>query len=361
LDVDRSVGLQDDRRNSHNRWHPDIPPSLEIDPGDEVIFECRDGFDGQIRDGDTAEVLDRLQMGREHPLTGPVFVRGAQPGDVLAVDVLDVACGAYGFSGVFAAFSRLSHRFTESVISHWHIDGGVATSAQVPGVRVAGRPFLGIIGVAPSLRRMEAVRVREQTLSEAGSLLLLPSPAFAVPADPVIGREGLRTMPPRENGGNWDVEAFGVGSTIHLPVEVPGGLLSAGDPHFRQGDGEVSGAAIETTARARLRVNLVKAPDVTWTPTTPAATMRTPAEPEREWLVTTGIPINADGSNSEMDLLLAVDHALGQMVDRITAEYGYDEAQALTIASIAGQLRVSMIVAPPNCSVTALLPRDIFV
>jgi formamidase len=349
--------LDVDRGEFHNRWHPDIPPRVTIDPGDTVVLACRDGFDGQIRDGDGADVLQRLQMGREHPLTGPVFVRGAEPGDVLAVSVLDVACGPYGFSGVFAAFSRLGSRFRESVVSHWRLEDGVATSPQVPGVRIPGRPFLGIIGVAPSLARVEVVRAREQALSDAGSFLLLPTAEFAVPD---AAREGLRTMPPRENGGNWDVEAFGVGSTILLPVEVPGALLSAGDPHFRQGDGEVSGAAIETSAVATLRVELVKAADVAWTPSTPAAVLRTAAEPAREWLVTTGIPLTSEGSNREMDLLLAVDHALGQMVDRLVAERGYDEAQALTIASIAGQLRVSMIVAPPNCSVTALLPLDIF-
>jgi formamidase len=360
LTVDRSVSLQEDMRNSHNRWHPDIEPCLEIDSGDEVLFECRDGFDGQINEGDTGTVLERLQMGREHPLTGPVFVRGAEPGDMLAVDVLDIACGPYGFSGVFAPFARLQGRFSESVISHWHIENGFATSPQVPGVTIPSRPFLGIIGVAPSRPRMEAMRSREQALADAGSFLLLPSPDFVVPADPVIGAEGLRTMPPRENGGNWDVEAFTVGSTVYLPVEVGGGLLSAGDPHFRQGDGEVSGAAIETTADARLRVNLIKAADLSWMPATPAATLRTPPQPDAEWLVTTGIPIDAAGTNREMDLLLAVDHALGQMVDRIVAEYGYDEHQAFTIVSIAGRLHVSMIVAPPNCSVTAMLPVSIF-
>jgi formamidase len=360
LEVDRAVSLQEDQRNSHNRWHPDIPPCLEIDPGDEVVFECRDGFDGQIRDGASAEDLHRLQLGREHPLTGPVFVKGAEPGDVLAVDVLEVAPGPYGFSGVFAGFSRLGDRFRESWLSHWHIEDGVARSPQVPGVVIAGRPFLGIIGVAPSPERMRRFRDREQQLADGGSFLMLPTPDFAVPSDPAIAGEGLRTMPPRENGGNWDVEAFRAGSTIYLPVEVEGALLSGGDPHFRQGDGEVSGAAIEMSAVARLRIDLVKASDVRWQPVSPAATLRAHAEEPTDWLVTTGIPIAGDGANREMDLLLAVDHALDQMVDRVVGERGYDERQAFTIVSLAVHLRVAMIVAGPNCSVAAMLPLSIF-
>jgi formamidase len=360
LPVDRSVSLQDDPANSHNRWHPSIEPCLEIDPGDTVVFECRDGFDGQIRDGAVPEDLQQLQLGREHPLTGPVSVKGAEPGDLLAVDVLDVEAGPYGFSGVFAGFSRLSDRFTESWLSHWQIDAGVARSPQVPGVTVRGRPFLGIMGVAPSPERMSRFRDREQALADAGSFLMLPTPDFAVPRDPRIAGEGLRTMPPRENGGNWDVEAFGVGSTLYFPVEVAGALFSAGDPHFRQGDGEVSGAAIETTAVATLRLNLIKATDAAWTPAAPAATMRPAAEEPTEWLVTTGIPVARDGSNREMDLMLAVDHALDQMVDRVMAERGYDEHQAFTIVSLAVHLRVSMIVVAPNCSVTAMLPLSIF-
>jgi formamidase len=360
LRINREVSLQEDRSNSHNRWHPDVEPCLEIEPGDEVVFECRDGFDGQIRDGASTEDLQQLQLGREHPLTGPVFVKGAEPGDVLSVDVLDVTPGPYGFSAVFAGFSRLAHRFRESFLSHWHIDGSLARSPQIPGVAIRGRPFLGIIGVAPSPDRLRRFADREQTLADGGSMLMLPTPEFAVPSDPTISREGLRTMPPRENGGNWDVEAFGVGSTIYLPVEVDGALLSAGDPHFRQGDGEVSGAAIETSAVATLRVNLHKADAVRWRPVSPAATLRSPPEGATEWLVTTGIPITRDGVNREMDLLLAVDHALDQMVDRVVAEYGYDQNQAFIIVSLAVHLRVSMIVAAPNCSVAAMLPLDVF-
>jgi formamidase len=333
---------------------------LEIDAGDEVVLECRDGFDGQIRDGATADDLAGLQLGREHPLTGPVYVRDAEPGDVLAVDIRNVEPAGYGFSAVFAGFSRLTDRFTASAVSHWHIQDAAAKSPEIPGVTIAARPFLGIVGVAPAPERMAAFREREQRLADDGCLLMLPTSDFAVPDDPMVAAEGLRTMTPRENGGNWDVEAFGVGSTVYLPVEVDGALLSAGDPHFRQGDGEVSGAAIETSAVATLRVRLIKAADTAWTPASPAARQRRGDETSGEWLVTTGIPIARDGENRAMDLMLAVDRALDQMVDRVAAEYGYDEHQAFTIVSLAVRLHVSMIVAAPNCTVTAALPTDIF-
>jgi formamidase len=360
LEVDAAVSLQDDHTNSHNRWHPEIPPCLEVDPGDEVVFECRDGFDGQIHEGASAADLARLELGREHPLTGPVRVRGAEPGDVLAVDVIGVDTATYGFSAIFAGFSRLVDRFTVPWLSHWHISDGAARSPEIPGVTIRGRPFLGILGVAPSAERMKTVREREQQLAEQGCTVMLPTAKFAVPDDPLIAGTGLRTMTPRENGGNWDVESFGVGSTVYLPVEVGGALLSAGDPHFRQGDGEVSGAAIETSAFATLRVGLVKSANARWVPTTPAATERRPPEPGGDWLVTTGVPVGRDGVNREMDLLLAVDRALDQMVDRVAVEYGYDEAQAFNVVGVAVQLRVSMIVAAPNCTVTACLPRDVF-
>jgi formamidase len=357
LAVDRTKSLQDDRANSHNRWHPGIEPVLEIDVGDEVVFECRDGFDGQVRDGDDVGVLAGLQLGREHPLTGPVYVRGAEPGDLLAVDVQSVEPASYGFCAVFGGFSRLADRFATSALSHWHIEDGVPTSDQIPGVTIAARPFLGIVGVAPSQDRMQAFRAREQKLADDGCMLQLPTAEFAVPT---AAADGLRTMTPRENGGNWDVEAFGVASTVYLPVEVEGALLSAGDPHFRQGDGEVSGAAIEATALATLRVNLIKGKDANWKPVTPAATERRPAQDAGEWLIATGIPVTRAGENRDMDLLLAVDRALDQLIDRVVAEYGYDEHQAFMIVSLAVELHVSMIVAAPNCTVTAALPTSIF-
>jgi formamidase len=360
LAVDRSVSLQEDHSNSHNRWHPAITPVLTIRPGDEVTFSCRDGYDGQVRDGDGADALGRLEMGREHPLTGPVYVEGAEPGDLLEVEILDIATDPYGFSAVFAGFSRLRERFTESRISHWSLAGGVARSPQIPGVAFTARPFLGVIGVAPSAERVAAFAAREQALADAGSMLPLPLADFVVPADPRIATEGLRTLPPRENGGNWDVPDFSLGSTVLLPVEVPGALLSVGDPHFRQGDGEVSGAAIETSAEATLRVSLVKADDAVWHPRTPAASVRRPAQPATDWMVTTGIPVTPEGANRDEDLMLAADHALGEMVDRLVAERGYEPWQAFTILSIAVELRVTMIVVPPNCTVSAALPLDIF-
>src|SRR5262249_39441328 len=141
------------------------------------------------------------------------FVRGAEPGDVLAIDVEAIETAGYGFSAVFAGFSRLSERFATPALSHWHIEGDTATSPQIPGVTIGARPFLGIVGVAPSPSRMQTFRDREQRLADGGCMLMLPTTEYAIPRDPAIAPDAIRTMTPRENGGNWDVEAFGIGST----------------------------------------------------------------------------------------------------------------------------------------------------
>jgi formamidase len=361
LPVAKDVSLQKDDVNSHNRWHPDIPPVLRIESGDTVDFEFRDAFDLAIGPAAGGDALGGLELGREHPLTGPVYVEGAEPGDVLEVELLSFTPAERAFSMVFPGFNILPERMTEPVVTHWDIEDGVARCPAIPGVSFRGAPFLGTAGVAPSAERLAKIARREADLAAEGAPVLQPTAEFAVPAGlGSIGAEGLRTMPAREVGGNLDVPEFGVGTVVSYPVDVAGALFSAGDPHFRQGDGEVSGGALEMSATAVLRFNLVKAADAAWVPPTPAAVRRSPAEPEREWLLTTGIPVTADGINRYRDVTLAACNAVETMVDRVAAEYGYAPWQAFTIVSLATRIQVSAMVDTPNVTVTASLPTDVF-
>ncbi len=361
LEVATDVSLQDDQTNSHNRWHPEIPPVLRIEPGQVVEMQIRDAFDLAIPPDADGSALGRLELGREHPLTGPIYVEGAEPGDMLDVELVSFVPGDRAFSMVFPGFNILPERMTEPFVTHWEIEDEVARCAAIPGVAFRGEPFLGTAGVAPSMERLTAIEERERRLAEDGAMILQPMKEFAVPSTPEeVAAQGLRTMPPREFGGNMDVPEFGLGSVVRYRVDVPGALFSAGDAHFRQGDGEVSGGALEMGATATLRFGLVKAADAAWTPTCPAAVRSVPAQPEREWLVTTGIPVTADGINRDRDISLAARNAVEEMIDRLAAEYGYEPWQAFNIVSIAARIQVSLMVVTPNVTVTVSLPTDIF-
>jgi formamidase len=361
LAVDLGRSLQVDARNSHNRWHPDIPPALRVAPGETVEFEVRDAFDLAIGPGAGSEALGGLELGREHPLTGPIFVEGAEPGDALEVELLSFVPARRAFSLVFPGFNALPERFADPIVTHWEIEDGVARAADIPGVALRGEPFIGTAGVAPSMATLARVAEREARLAAEGVSLMLPTADFAVPAEPAgLAAEALRTMPAREVGGNMDVPQFGVGSVVRYPVEVPGALFSVGDPHFLQGDGELSGSAIEMSATVTMRFGLVKAADLAWAPPAPSAVRREQARAAQDWLVTTGISVDADGVDRDKDVGLAAHNAVAAMVDRVVAEHGLEPWQAFTVVSLTAQLRISLMVVSPNAVVTAEVPADVF-
>jgi formamidase len=191
-------------------------------------------------------------------------------------------------------------------------------------------------------------------------MVLGPEPNAAVPGG-AIGAEGLRTIPPRENGGNLDIRQLTVGSRLLLPVHVPGALLSLGDMHFAQGDGESCGTAIEASGVARVRVDLRPADSGRWTPRFPAFEhVEEPATQPRRWFATTGIPLADDGANGDLDFRLAARRALEELVGWLVAERGLRAEQAYVLASVAADLRISQGVNVPNGMVAALLPLDVF-
>ena len=363
LEIDATRPLIDDPANGHNRWHSAIPYVLDIEPGESVLFQLRDGLDVQIRPDSTTDDVAAMDLNRGHPLTGPVSISGAEPGDLLDVEILDVTPADWGYTIIMPNFGVLGDRFSEPFLVKWDLHGGVARSPELPGVAIPGEPFLGVVGVAPSPERVRQFAAREHALLETGAPVMPPDPRGAVPSAGVAATDGLRTVPPRENGGNMDVKQLTAGTRVTFAVEVPGALLSVGDPHFAQGDGESCGVAIEMAAEATLRLSLRKADEVLWRPANPvfeytAPTGKAPAS--RRYIATTGIPLDRDGSNQYLDVFMAARNALAELVDYLVAERGYTANQAYVLVSVAADLRISEIVDVPNALVSAALPLDIF-
>jgi formamidase len=363
--IDRSKPLRDEPHTGHNRWHPDIPPVLRVDPGDTVVMETRDAFDGGVTPAMTGADLHRADLNLVHPLTGPLFINGAEPGDLLEVHILDIAPQSFGFTTVIPGFGFLREFFPAPYLVKWTIDGGVAVSPDLPDVRIPGAPFMGVMGVAPSRELRAQLAAREDELLRRGGAVLPPNAQGAVPAAEPIASEALRTIPPRETGGNFDIKQLTAGTTLLLPVYTPGALFSAGDSHFAQGDGESCGTAVEMGATLSLRFGLRKG----------LAARRRIQRPQyerqdyfadpryavpRRFFATTGMPITPDGRNESENVTLAAQDALLNMIDHLVAERGYSREQAYVLTSVAVDLRISELVDVPNLVVSAFLPLDIF-
>jgi formamidase len=332
----------------HNRWHPDLDPVASVQPGEEITLEARDGLDGQLTRASVHADCGSLDIGLGHPLTGPVHVAGAEPGDLLEVHVVGYETPDFGVNCVIPGFGFLADVFTEPFLVGWDLDGSHARAAAMPGVAVPAVVHAGVMGVAPSHELMEHQRAREEAIRNAGGPVAESQPESAYPP---LAATGLRTIPPRENGGNIDIRRLVAGSTLLLPVHVPGALFSAGDVHFAQGDGEVCGTGIEITAEVTLRFELRKAPR--WLPRFPAYV--TPAQQGREYFATTGIPEH-DG----MDLAAAARAALLAMIDWLEAERGLSRPAAYCLCSACVDLHLSEVVDVPYPLVSALCPLDVF-
>ncbi|MFQ5803659.1 MAG: acetamidase/formamidase family protein [Candidatus Methylomirabilales bacterium] len=399
------VKCADDPVVCHNRWVPGdgddpIPPVAFADPGDTVIFETRDAFDNQFnRDSEPADV-GTANLNLVHPLTGPVFINGAEPGDVLAVTIVSVVPGPdrFGYTVAVPGFGFLRDLFIDPFIVRWEFQKKgkrgqfFATSADLPGVRIPGNGFPGTIGVALSREKTMEILAREDQLAASGGFVLPPTPADAAP-DVLCGPGGpleadrlcLRTIPPRENGGNMDVKQMIAGTTLLFPCFVDGCLLSTGDVHFAQGDGEVAGTAIEMNAIVTVKVDvrkgigaLVRRPEIEGKDRPNLLKKLAP----KRFLATTGIPIKGAGefnpqldylnsplvtslSNLSEDVTLAARDALINMIDLLTgprspAPVPLTDVQAYILCSAAVDLRISQLVDVPNFVVTAILPLDVF-
>jgi formamidase len=361
--IDRKRSLSAEPHTGHNRFHPDIAPALEVAEGEEVTLETRDALDGQLGSDATVADMANTDANLVHPLTGPIFIKGAELGDMLEVEFLDIIAEPTAFSAIVPGLGFLRDLMTTPFLVHWQIRDGWATSPEIPGVRIPGAPFMGISAVAPSAQKLKEWTQREQRALDAGGFVLPPEAGGAVPAGR-CGLEGLRTLPPRENGGNFDVKQLTKGAKLLLPVFTKGALFSTGDGHFAQGDGEVCVTAVEMGATVTVRFKIHKG----------LARKRTFAGPvfshpgyfanprnavPENFLGVMGMPINVNGEIESENLTLAARNAVLNMMT-LLQERGFSREQAYVLCSVAVDLRISNVVDVPNYVVSALLPERIF-
>ena len=364
IGIDRSKRLKDEPQTGHNRWHPDIPPIIEVAPDEKVALETRDAADGQIKKGMSSSDLANLDAKVAHPLTGPVFIQNTSPGDLLEIEFMEIIPEPYGWTRFRPGAGFLRDIFNDYYLVHWDIADGWAVSEQLPGVRIPDGSFMGTAGIAPSKRQMEAWTKREADLIARGGIAFLPDPEDAMPNEEPIASEGLRTGPPRENCGNVDAKQLTKGSRLFIPVNVEGALFSTGDAHFAQGDSEccVTGIEMEATVVVRFHIHKGEAErkNIRWPRFAHPGYFTSPewAAP-RNFMATMGMPIREDGTQEGEDLTLAARNALLNMID-LLQERGWSKEQAYIICSVAVDLKISNVVDLPNVTVSAFLPEDIF-
>ena len=368
ISIDPSKPLSQEPGTGHNRWHEAIEPVLEVDQGDLAVFETRDAFDGQLNSQSTEADVEQLNLNVVHPLTGPVYVKGAEPGDLLEVELVDIEADPWeqwGYTIEVPGFGFLRDEFPDPFIVHWRLHGNeYAESDQLPGVRIRCNPHPGTFGLTPGAELRQRATEREAELAEREGFVLPPEPTDAVPADDTIAQEGLRTIPPRETAGNIDIKQFSPGATMLVPVYAEGGLVSTGDVHYAQGDCEACGTAIEMRSRVHVRFQVRKGEaeqqgirdlqffrDNYFT----APELAVP----RRFFATTGTSIRRDGQNESEDLTLAARNALLNMIEHLQTR-GFTRQQAYALCSVAVDLRINQTVDVPNLLVSALLPLDIF-
>jgi formamidase len=330
-----------------------------------------------------AESSPRSGFGVVHPMVGPVHIEGAVAGDVLAVTIEAIDPGPVGWTSASEFGFAGNAVGTESRFVVWRLNDEFAETDAIPGVRIPNASFPGVMTTMPGPDLLADVLERERQLAEAGGAVYTPDVDAAQPSS-LCGEEGsrsgecLRTIPPRENGGNMDIRYIKVGSTVYLPCQIDGCGLAIGDFHYAQGDGEVSGTAIEMDADITVTTRILKdGPDLAHGPhyQGPSSLLNIPST---SFYATTGYPFKEAGeiprdieylasakiaelTNLSRDLNLAAQNALVAMIDHITSAYGYDRTQAYLIASVAVDLRIAQLVDSPNVGVTAILPVDIFV
>lgn len=385
--LDSSKPFPEQQKIGHNRWHPDIPPVATLKRGESYRIDCREWFDGDIKNDDSAQDIRDAPMKKVHALSGPFAVEGAEPGDLLIVDILDLgpipqedsgplAGQGWGYTGIFArknGGSFLVDQFPDAYKAVWDFHGGECTSRHIPGVRFTGMTHPGLMGTAPSSELLKKWNKREGDLIATDPNRL---PPLALPPEPdnaILGSlsgadfdrvasEGARTAPPRENGGNQDIKNFTKGSRVFYPVYVSGANLSVGDLHFSQGDGEITFCGgIEMGGFIDIHVDVIKGGMDTYGVSENAIFMPGRTGPVySEWLAFSGTSVTLEGEQRYLDSHLAYQRAVLHAIDYL-AKFGWSKEQAyllLGAAPIEG--RFSGVVDIPNSCATVYLPTEIF-
>ncbi len=364
----------------HNRWHPDIPAVVNVKPGDVFRIEMKDWTDGQIQNNDDPSDIRDVDLCRVHVLSGPIYVDGVEPGDLLVVDLLDMGPlpGAeWGFNGIFARENGggfLVDYFPEAFKSIWDFHGIYAVSRHVPGVRIPSLIHPGLIGVAPSAELLDRWNARERQLvakdpNRVPVLANLPDPQSAVLGTlrgaefDRVAKEAARTVPPRENGGNCDIKNLSKGSRIYFPVFVKGAKLSVGDLHFCQGDGEITFCgAIEMSGWIEMSVDVIKGGMAKYGIVHNPVFEPGPMEPRfSEYLVFEGVSVDErTGEQLYLDAHVAYRRACLNAIEYLQ-RFGYTAEQAYMLLGVAPvEGRISGIVDVPNACCTLAIPTAIF-
>jgi len=296
----------------HAFWDNTYPARLEIEPGDTVVFECREATDQQITPASVPEDLDKVDNTRIHPLTGPILVKGAQPGDTLVVEILNLEHKGWGWNSHSPNFGLLAEDFDFQFLQHWRLEGESCFFRDSDKVEVPFEPFCGVMGVAPK---------------EEGRFV---------------------TGPPGVFGGNMDIRGLVAGAMLYLPVQVEGALFSTADCHAAQGDGEVSGTGIESPMTVTLRFGLRKDMSI----------------PEPQFL--TPSPLTKTDSKGYFattahgpDLFVNAQNAVRYTIDWLEKEHQMSRSQAYCLCSVAGDLKISEIVDAPNWIVSCYMPLSV--
>lgn len=293
--------------NVHFKWSPHNKPVLFIDPGEEVEISIPDSSTNQIKENFTTDDLSKIDESKFDGAVGPIYVNGAKPGDAISVTLEKIEVGNWGWSAILSNFGVLKGQFKDRLII-WEIKNGFAKTKDsfLKDVSIPIRPFLGVIGTAPS-------------------------------------NGELPMIPPHSSGGNMDNRLLSEGSNIILPVKVEGALLSLSDPHAAQGDGEICGTAIETSAKVIIRVDLIKNANIDL----PIAKVN--LEDNGPHLLTMGI------SENPID---AMREALLSMIRELNKR-GFTSEEAYVLCSVVGSLKMSEVVDMPNYVVSLTIPEKI--
>lgn len=289
---------------THNKFSSTIKPVLTVPSGAIIEAFTEEATDGQLNLNSTTEDVANVSFEPIHPITGPVFVEGAQPGDVIAVTLHKIEAGEWGWTGIFPGFGYLADEFSDPYLKTFAIDKNSETIDFNDKIKLPLKPFPGVMGVAPATDSL------------------------------------LSTIPPRANGGNMDDPYLVEGTTVYFPVFVEGGLFSIGDTHATQGLGEVSGTAIEAPMRIIYEIKVIKGKKYL-------------AEPQYEtddYYAVTGFAPSIDGATKK---------AIGYMVDYLEAEHNLTRQEAYVLCSLAGDLHIAEVVDVPNMLVTMHMSKEV--
>ena len=299
----------------HFGWDNSLAPAERVAPGSTILFHCHDSSAGQLGPSSIVADVATLDFGKINPVSGPIFIEGAEPGDAVKVTIDSFKPSGFGWTANIPGFGLLADDFKEPALNVWKYQPDTLEPALFgKNGRVPLKPFAGTIGNA-------------------------------------LAEPGLHSVvPPRRVGGNLDIRDLAAGTTLYLPVEVAGALFSVGDTHAAQGDGEVCGTAIESPMDVVLTLDLVKDARLK-TPrfTTPGPVTR--HLDAKGYEVTTGI---------EADLMAGARSAVSQMIDMLAQRYNMDAVDAYMLVSTCGDLRISEIVDMPNWVVSFYFPRCVF-